>query len=196
MTSLNSENLSPEVLKRITLEIKQLKSEHLPDVDIQIDESDFTSIFCQICGPDDTPFSGGKFKLKLTFPANFPSSPPKAHFLTKIFHPNVEPRSGEICVNTLKRDWRPNFGVKHILLVIFGYICTIKSLLINPNPESALNEEAGKLLLENYQDFCRRAKMWTEIHATTTAEVSSSKRPIDPNETKLREKSKKMLRRL
>lgn len=34
-----------------------------------------------------------------------------------------------------------------------------------PNAESALNEEAGKLLLEAYDDYAARAKMITEIHA-------------------------------
>jgi ubiquitin-conjugating enzyme E2 S len=48
--------------------------------------------------------------------------------------------------------------LKHVLL-------TIKCLLIYPNPESALNEEAGKLLLERYDDYCTRAKIFTEIHA-------------------------------
>jgi ubiquitin-conjugating enzyme E2 S len=48
--------------------------------------------------------------------------------------------------------------LKHVLL-------TIKCLLIVPNPESALNEEAGKLLLERYDDYCTRAKIYTEIHA-------------------------------
>jgi ubiquitin-conjugating enzyme E2 S len=66
--------------------------------------------------------------------------------------------NGEICVNTLKKDWKPDLGIKHILL-------TIKCLLIVPNPESALNEEAGKLLLERYDDYSSRAKMMTEIHA-------------------------------
>ena len=37
-------------------------------------------------------------------------------FTTKIFHPNVA-SNGEICVNTLKKDWKPDLGVKHILLV-------------------------------------------------------------------------------
>ena len=37
-------------------------------------------------------------------------------FLTKIFHPNVA-KNGAICVNTLKRDWKPDNGLKHILLV-------------------------------------------------------------------------------
>lgn len=42
---------------------------------------------------------------------------------------------------------------------------TVKCLLIYPNPESALNEEAGRLLLEQYQDYFSHAKMMTEIHA-------------------------------
>lgn len=28
-----------------------------------------------------------------------------------------------------------------------------------------MNEEAGKLLLEHYDDYCKRAQMMTEIHA-------------------------------
>jgi Ubiquitin-protein ligase len=42
---------------------------------------------------------------------------------------------------------------------------TVKCLLIVPNAESALNEEAGKLLLEQYECYSQRAKMMTEIHA-------------------------------
>jgi len=38
------------------------------------------------------------------------------YFLTKIFHPNVA-KNGEICVNTLKRDWKREYGIAHILLV-------------------------------------------------------------------------------
>lgn len=78
--------------------------------------------------------------------------------LTKIFHPNVS-STGEICVNTLKKDWKSSYGVGHILV-------TIKCLLIYPNPDSALDEEAGKLLQENYESYCERAKLITSVHAT------------------------------
>lgn len=37
--------------------------------------------------------------------------------------------------------------------------------MIAPNPESALNEEAGKLLLEDYDSYCKHAKLITSIHA-------------------------------
>ena len=78
--------------------------------------------------------------MKLILSDDFPASPPKGLFLTKIFHPNVS-KSGEICVNTLKKDWKTEYGIAHVLTVI-------KCLLIHPNAESALNEDAGKLLLE------------------------------------------------
>ena len=37
--------------------------------------------------------------------------------------------------------------------------------MIVPNPSSALNEEAGRLLLEQYDDYFARAKLMTQIHA-------------------------------
>ncbi|KAJ1553936.1 hypothetical protein HK096_005735, partial [Nowakowskiella sp. JEL0078] len=79
------------------------------------------------------------------------------YFQTTIFHPNVS-KGGEICVNTLKKDWKKDLGITNILL-------TIKCLLIVPNAESALNEEAGRLLLEDYSEFAKRAKLITSIHA-------------------------------
>ena len=54
--------------------------------------------------------------MKLALGSDFPTSPPKGYFLTKIFHPNVS-KTGEICVDTLKRDWKPELGIKHLLLV-------------------------------------------------------------------------------
>ncbi len=38
------------------------------------------------------------------------------YFVTRIFHPNVA-KNGEICVNTLKKDWKPTLGLRHVLLV-------------------------------------------------------------------------------
>jgi len=109
-------------------------------------------------GPEGTPYAGGYFYVKFKFTDEFPAAPPKCWLATKIFHPNVS-TTGEICVNTLKKDWKSTYGISHILV-------TVKCLLIYPNPESALDEEAGKLLLENYDDYCSRAKLITSIHAT------------------------------
>ncbi|KAK9474472.1 ubiquitin-conjugating enzyme/RWD-like protein [Dipodascopsis tothii] len=143
-----------------------------PDIILPEDgPQDFTSIGLHILGPASTPYSQGAWKLTLKLPADYPNSPPKAYFNTKIFHPNVAVLSGEVCVDTLKRDWNSDVDLKHVLLVI-------RCLLIEPNPESALNEEAGKLLLEDYEDFERMARLMTKIHALKRASfvtgVSSS----------------------
>ena len=55
------------------------------------------------------------------------------YFLTKIYHPNVS-EAGEICVNALKKDWKPDLGIAHVLKVIW-------CLLLVPFPESSLNDE-------------------------------------------------------
>lgn len=121
------------------------------------EESDFDRLVAIIAGPGGSPYEKGFFSIRFAFPPDYPISPPKCDFITKIFHPNVGP-SGEVCVSTLKKDWEKSMGVLHILQVI-------RSLLIHPNPTSALNAEAGRLLLEHFDDFEERARLFTSVHA-------------------------------
>ena len=107
----------------------------------------------------ETPYHRGKFRLKLVLGEDYPNSPPKGYFLTKIYHPNVS-NNGDICVNTLKKDWSHDVTIKHILSVI-------RCLLIVPFPESSLNDEAGKLFMDSYEEFSKRARIMTEVHAIT-----------------------------
>ncbi|XP_076620613.1 ubiquitin-conjugating enzyme E2 S isoform X1 [Colletes latitarsis] len=153
----NVENLSPQIIRRVAKEMSELATQPPEGIRVILNEEDVTDIQATIEGPSGTPYAGGFFRVKLALGKDFPQGPPKAFFLTKIFHPNVA-KNGEICVNTLKKDWKSDLGIKHILL-------TVKCLLIVPNAESALNEEAGKLLLQRYDDYSERAKMMTEIHA-------------------------------
>ncbi|XP_015706831.1 ubiquitin-conjugating enzyme E2 S [Coturnix japonica] len=153
----NVENLPPHTLRLLYKEVSTLTSDPPPGIKLFPNEEDVTDVQVTIEGPEGTPYAGGLFRMKLVLGKEFPSSPPKGFFLTKIFHPNVGP-SGEICVNVLKRDWSAEMGLRHVLL-------TIRCLLIHPNPESALNEEAGRLLLEDYEGYAARARLLTEIHA-------------------------------
>ena len=65
-------------------------------------------------------------------------------------------------MNTLKKDWQSSLGIGHVLQVV-------RCLLINPFPESALNEEAGKDFMEDYDEYCKKAKMYTEVHARASS---------------------------
>jgi ubiquitin-conjugating enzyme E2 S len=134
---------------------------------------------------DDTPYVGGTFHVKLVLSQDFPNSPPRGFFLTRIYHPNVS-TSGDICVNTLKKDWSATVTLSHVLQVRLGAIdcCgvrprmpthwsflkqVIRCLLIVPFPESSLNDEAGKQFMESYEDYAKRARLLTSVHAMRKA---------------------------
>lgn len=123
-----------------------------------------------MCVSAGTPYCGGMFRVRLSLGREYPAAPPRAHFLTKIFHPNVS-AAGEVCVNTLKRDWRPELGLAHALLAV-------KCLLIAPNPDSALNADAAALLRDRYDDYCERARLYTDIHARATQVLDATHAPL------------------
>lgn len=52
--------------------------------------ADFTKLNAQIIGPDDTPYAGGVFNLKIDIPENYPFEPPRVHFVTPVYHPNID----------------------------------------------------------------------------------------------------------
>mmetsp|Transcript_11762 Transcript_11762/g.37528 ORF Transcript_11762/g.37528 Transcript_11762/m.37528 type:complete len:222 (+) Transcript_11762:19-684(+) len=201
--SQSNENIAPSVVMAVAKELRKLTNEPLEGIKVLLNEEDITNIVADIAGPVATPFHSGTFKVKLVLPSDYPASPPKGYFLTKIYHPNIS-KAGEICVNTLKRDWKQDVGVGHVLQVV-------RCLLINPFPESALNEEAGKLFMEDYDQYFKKAAMMTEVHArvagaagaagtSATGEggpVEKRQKPIETKEAeKRRQEKKKSIKRL
>jgi ubiquitin-conjugating enzyme E2 S len=153
-----TENLAPQVISRLMTEIRDLIRSPPEGIEyIENEENSVSEIYAMIAGPEETPFYGGRFRMKLIISDEYPNVPPRGFFLTKIFHPNVA-NNGDICVNTLKKDWNPQVTLKHVLQVI-------RCLLIIPFPESSLNDEAGKLFMESYEEYAARAKIMTEVHA-------------------------------
>ncbi|KAF8312315.1 hypothetical protein DL93DRAFT_1317978 [Clavulina sp. PMI_390] len=151
-------SLPPGAMRRLMKEVATLRTSPPEGLRIVTSEEDMLDLVGIIAGPEGTPYEGGYFRIRFQFTEEFPAAPPKCTMLTKIFHPNVS-KAGEICVNTLKKDWKREYGIQHILV-------TVRCLLIYPNAESALDESAGKLLLENYDAFAKHAKLITSVHAT------------------------------
>jgi ubiquitin-conjugating enzyme E2 S len=127
--------------------------------------ADLASLDVLLCGPVGTPYANGVWRLHLDIPPTYPTAAPTAFFRTRCWHPNVDEATGAVCVETLKRDWSSTLKLRDVLV-------TISCLLIQPNPASALNEEAGKLANEDWAGFCRRAKLMTEIHAAVPSNLA------------------------
>lgn len=154
--SLN--HINPHIIKILWRQQQELLKKSPEYVTPIINNEDPLDIQIDLEGPKATPYENGIFRVKLVIPNDFPVSAPKGYFMTKIFHPNISEK-GEICVNTLKKDWNPRQWSLYNLFEV------IKCLLIVPFPQSALNEEAGKIFMENYDEYFKIAKMYTKIYA-------------------------------
>eukprot|EP01100_Stratorugosa_tubuloviscum_P007064 TRINITY_DN297_c1_g1_i2.p1 TRINITY_DN297_c1_g1~~TRINITY_DN297_c1_g1_i2.p1 ORF type:complete len:161 (+),score=58.94 TRINITY_DN297_c1_g1_i2:74-556(+) len=104
-----------------------------------------------IVGPDDTPWEGGIFTLRLSFPPNYPDKPPKVQFLTSyMYHPNVF-SDGSLCLDIIQDKWSPVYSVSSILT-------SVQSLLTDPNPDSPANPEAASLYVRDIKAYNRKVR--------------------------------------
>ena len=129
--------LPVRVIRQLCKEVSGLMAHPLDGISAHPNDANISVLEAEVVGPEDTPFQDGVFTLRLVFPAEYPASPPKGFFLTKIFHPNISDR-GDICVNALKKDWSPDLGIRHVLLVI-------RCLLIQPNPGERTQRGGGSI---------------------------------------------------
>lgn len=82
--------MAGSALKRLMAEHRQLMK-NPPEGIVAGPKSDdnYFEWEANILGPPDTCFEFGVFKASLTFPKDYPMSPPKMKFLSDICHPNV-----------------------------------------------------------------------------------------------------------
>jgi len=88
-------------LKRISNEHKKLIKNGPNEFNIKPIGDTMADWEAMIMGPSDTPYEGGKFKLRITIPNLYPFSPPTVVFTTPIYHPNID-TAGNICLDILK----------------------------------------------------------------------------------------------
>merc|ERR550514_1096079 len=104
-------------------------------------------------GPEDTPYSGGTFFLDVLFPQNYPWKPPQVHFVTKVYHCNVNP-SGAVCLDILKDKWSPALTASKALL-------SVTALLAEPNPSDPLVPEIASLYTTDRAKHDANVREWT-----------------------------------
>lgn len=144
--------------KRISKELIDIQKD--PPANCSAGPCDSGNIYywdATIFGPSDSPYQGGIFKLEIHFPTDYPFKPPKVHFKTKIYHPNIS-SSGSICLDILSSSWSPALTVAKLLL-------SICSLLTDPNPDDPLSAEPAHLYKSNREKFDSVAAEWTNKYA-------------------------------
>ena len=80
--------------------------------------------------------------------------------MTKVFHPNVHFKTGEICIDVLKDAWSAVYTLQSTLRSLIA-------LLSLPEADSPLNCDAGNLLRSgDERGFNSVARMYTFLHAS------------------------------
>ncbi|KAF2708290.1 ubiquitin-conjugating enzyme E2 N [Pleomassaria siparia CBS 279.74] len=143
--------------KRIIKETQRLAEDAVPGISAVPHDDNLRYFDVTIDGPSQSPYEGGVFKAELFLPDDYPMTPPKIRFLTRIYHPNID-RLGRICLDVLKSNWSPALQIRTILL-------SIQALLGAPNPDDPLANDVAQAWKQDEQAAIQTAREWTEKHA-------------------------------
>eukprot|EP00569_Conticribra_weissflogii_P003634 CAMPEP_0171348878 /NCGR_PEP_ID=MMETSP0878-20121228/32110_1 /TAXON_ID=67004 /ORGANISM="Thalassiosira weissflogii, Strain CCMP1336" /LENGTH=197 /DNA_ID=CAMNT_0011853349 /DNA_START=87 /DNA_END=680 /DNA_ORIENTATION=- len=151
--------------KRLRKELQHLeKADRIGDTDSDIylrptSSSSLLHWTALIRGPVDTPYEGGVFRLSIRCGTDYPLAPPTIVFETKVFHPNVHFKTGDVCLDILRKEWSPAWGLQAACRAVLA-------LLSDPDAESPLNCDAGNMIRGgDTMAFYTTAQMYTVENA-------------------------------
>jgi ubiquitin-conjugating enzyme E2 Z len=130
--------ITKETITRLLKDVKQILKNPLTDQGIYYihDEEDILKGYALIIGPSDTPYFGGYYFFELSYPTDYPFSPPKVKYCTNgnnvRFNPNLYV-CGKVCVSLLNtwrgEQWTSCQSISTILLTLCTLLC--KDPLLN-----------------------------------------------------------------
>lgn len=130
--------ISKESISRLLKDVKHIIKNPLTEQGIYYihDDTDMLKGYAMIIGPSETPYFGGFYFFELTYPSDYPHSPPKVKYCTNgnnvRFNPNLY-TCGKVCVsllNTWRGDqWTSCQTISTVLLTLCTLLC--KDPLLN-----------------------------------------------------------------
>ncbi|KAF1957253.1 hypothetical protein CC80DRAFT_410714 [Byssothecium circinans] len=148
-------------------EYKALSKETWTNIELINDNVFEWSVALIVLNPDSL-YYGGYFKAKLSFPKNYPYSPPDFKFIRPLYHPNIYP-DGRLCISILhppgddemsgelaSERWTPVQRVESVLI-------SILSLLDDPEVSSPANVDAGVCLRNKPDDYKDKVRKDLEL---------------------------------
>ena len=125
--------ISKETINRLLKDVRHIIKNPLTDQGIYYihDDSDMLKGYAMIVGPSETPYFGGFYFFEISYPYDYPHSPPKVKYCTNSngirFNPNLY-TCGKVCVsllNTWRGDqWTSCQSISTVLLTLCTLLCS------------------------------------------------------------------------
>jgi ubiquitin-conjugating enzyme E2 Z len=155
--------ISKDTISRLLKDVKHIFKNPLTENGIYYihDDADMMKGYALIIGPSDTPYFGGNYFFEITYPSDYPHSPPKVKYCTNgnniRFNPNLY-KCGKVCVsllNTWRGDqWTSCQSISTVLLTLCTLLCN-NPLLNEPGvaPSHLDNKPYNEIILYSNLDI-------------------------------------------
>ena len=112
---------------RIQRELKAFIKDPPPNLTVQVGKN-LRIWIVTMKGAVGTIYEGETFRLRISFPAQYPTVPPSVYFLP----PNIPVHehvytNGDICLSLLGKDWRPTMTAQSIAVSILSILSSAQS---------------------------------------------------------------------
>ncbi len=130
--------LKNRINRRLLEDANDIKHNFNSEYSVELNLCNIYNWECVICGPENTPYEKKKYTILIKFKTDFPFTPPKIYFTSQIYHPNICPLSGIVCMEILFNGWSPTFSMNKVFL-------HLTSLLELPNVNDPISIKALNL---------------------------------------------------
>ena len=156
---------------RLVKEFKDIQANPLSDLNISVglpDENDIHKWRVILMAPEDSNYNGGIFQLEIIFPKEYPDRSPEIHFITPIYHINVNPRKSQSdplghVSTTITNWWKPATTPREMLTKLFA-------VFYWQEPESPYDLEKSDEYRQNKELYECKVRYFTKKYARPNSE--------------------------